>query len=100
MECAKLLPGFQEKLAVFFHHVFLQLFIRQVSSILWLTEQTFVRKSAGECVTGEAGWKSNNFSRPAGQEVGDRVLGGEVLLDTAKVLQEGGRLTRHTLKEV
>ena len=100
MECTKLLPGFQEKLAVLFHHVILYLNTRQVSSTLRLAEQAFVRKSAGECVTRDTEWQSNNFCRPAGQEVGDRVLGGEVFLDTHQVLQEGGGFTRQTLKEV
>jgi len=59
-----------------------------------------VRKSAEECVTGETRWQSNNSGGSTVQQVGDRVLGGEVFLDTVKVLQLGGRLTRHALKEV
>ena len=51
-------------------------------------------------VTGKTGWESNNCCCPAGQDVGDRVLNGEVLLDTSQVLQVEGRFTRHTLKKV
>ena len=37
-------------------------------------------------MTGKTEWQSNNSSGSAGQQVVDRVLRGEVFLDTVKVL--------------
>ena len=51
-------------------------------------------------MTGETEWQSDDFCRPAGEKVWDRVLGAEVFLDADKVLKEGGWFTSHTLKEV
>ena len=80
VEGTELVPLLREELAMHLCHVFPQLPIRQIFSVLVLTEETHVGQRTGQVVTREAGRQSNDFGGGAGQQVGHRVLRAEVAL--------------------